>query len=104
MDKVPAGIIAKNNNALVFRYGVATGRCYRDLTTDTALDSYDGEPSTKIALSSLGVKASKPSARNRWRGGPVPGQSQSRNDAAHDLLRPEPRPVAPPAKNLKTKG
>jgi hypothetical protein len=66
MDKVPAGIIAKNNNALVFRYGVATGRCYRDLTTDTALDSYDGEPSTKIALSSLGVKASKPSARNRW--------------------------------------
>jgi small-conductance mechanosensitive channel len=34
----------------------------------------------------------------------VSGQGLSHNDAAHDLLCPEPRPVAPPAKNLKTKG
>jgi integrase len=68
-----------NMASSVFRYGVATGRCYRDPTADirgalrpplpakhrtalpakempklmAALDSYDGEPSTRIALKLL---------------------------------------------------
>jgi integrase len=68
-----------NMASSVFRYGVATGRCYRDPTADirgalrpplppkhrtalpakempkfmAALDSYDGEPVTKIALKLL---------------------------------------------------